>query len=120
MLFSENDQPEDLVRIWRPQALALGEKPGTTKTVIGRFLISKGVPPKEARVATEEIWAEVQKSKKKGNRLRLIIGWGLIAFSILFTLYTMFSSGDIIIIAGGPLILGAAVLWGGLLTNESD
>ena len=116
---ADKAEPEDAVRIWRPQASMLAGK-SKTPDPVGKFLESKGIPQNVASEAAIEIWNEAQKSRIKSDIPRLVIGWGLILLAVGISTFTIFWHGRFIIISLGPAALGAAVLWGGYLTQGSE
>lgn len=111
MQIPENSQ-EDLLKMWRPQALQKAEN-GSGVITISQFLKSKGIEEIRAMAAAREIVAEGSKNTAKAARPLKIIGWIFIAIGIFTPVATLVMNRGFYAVTLGPVALGAAMVWGG-------
>lgn len=115
----ETMTPEELLRVWEPQAKLVAAKAHDGDQVL-RFLLSKGVPESVAGERAAELWVEAQKDRRWWTQPRCWVGGGMMGFGLaLAGLSFLFGVGVLAAIAAcGFCGLGAAVMWGGFLERS--
>ena len=108
---------EELLRMWRPQALQKAEN-GTGAITISQFLKSKGIEEELAITTARELVSEGQKNSARAARPLKIIGWIFIAIGVLTPILTMVSGRGLSVVTVAPVALGAAMVWGGYRGGE--
>ena len=115
----EEMKPEELLKLWEPQARAVAAKARDGEE-IRRFLIGKGVPEEVAGGRAAELWVEAQQGRKWWVQPRCWVGGGLLVMGAALVGFSFLWGAGVFaaIAACGFCGLGAAVLWGGFLERN--